>query len=1667
MTAMPVVWCTDPNSVNNKPTAFALHGIQLQGNVTEKQVHALRELVNAAAEGRLILPSDGTFTLLDSGLSIESSIVEQESGNSMPISANGEPGQLAQAKSAKNTYILMPVSKAEGSSRQGGVAGGVGPSGQAIAAAAAQLEFLLEPKYSPSTPPETHSDEEANAEEGEAGGTEEILYEFLCCAKCMNEQRTGPTCAGRRLQRYLRTSVGASGRGSDYEPVNDPATWQLQLDPVSSIASKYARRQQRHRQHGTVSMGIARNRSHRHHKLPMHSVKIFHNRSTYTPATATTMATATGAMPIAVGGGRVVSSVSSPMAMALTMTMPIPSPIPIPIPSSNPNPNANPNPNSKPSAANRASVGSEAFSLLATAARSTSTSVTETTTLLAHLPLYAVVNKNRDLATGGQKTETDLSATTMLAVVPEEPSSSPSSSPPFTIDGRDLISFDDDQAQVLGVEVSDLGHGGQQAAATAVDLLSAPNEEDILLALLETPPATPPKPCSPGSNNSSRKTSFDSTSTLSSMDSGFMEMQNKLEALAAAAAAAAAAAVAVTTSSGEATAATSSLPSGEKIERRNYKECLTQSRNRRKSYEEFKAMFVEEATGPMSMPPTVATAADDATATSATSVTASSNTVIPLSSISEQETTGSKPDCVNEFAAAAAAAVSADEMDTGDGDSDGEKGAAAEGDLTATTTAAVTTPLVSSTTTEAMRKNSDFLSQILDHQFAAKERAKAHKRRTSYEEFKRLVNEIEPLECPYTPPLASSVVAPTAAAASAAASAAVATSPLKRQNSRQRKSFASYFLPRRHSTKEQKTDKENVPSQEHQQQQQQQQQQLALYNKLPSSRGSDSSSTHCRRNFKIYDKLVYGTIYDIIQRKNDIYQKYDKYMTYGTIYEILHRKSSQGGERWQRKSLSSILEGTRSSGDVIYDIVQRRERERQRQQRILEATTPATVSAISPHKYGTIYDILQGEKLDANHVSSKPQDSKPPQAKPTRFVVSQVEESVQTPPVDQPDARVTDPGVAKSSKPHKMRRLSHILNYSRNTGDDQLDAAGKEEAKQKRSQAKRRIGVTNLLLPLDSEELYTRIIAQQRRLEKERDQDPEAESGSDAELYPRVTALTKSSSLDAISLSVAISPASSPSPPRPRRSLKQHRCLQQRQPIPLVKKHSLDNCLQMASAAAASAAIPSRQPLRRWSNQTPLKCTCHHHHHHAAAEELPLTANEKSRSLPTACSAPCPHTCPSSSSNDHSGPATTKSFGKSTSTSTTTTTTAKKGKSRRLSEFTRGEFLNEKSWYFRKIKRIEAEKKLLLPENEHGAFLIRDSESRHNDYSLSVRDGDTVKHYRIRQLDEGGFFIARRTTFRTLQELVEHYSKDSDGLCVNLCKPCVQIEKPVTEGLSHRTRDQWEIDRTSLKFVRKLGSGQFGDVWEGLWNNTTPVAIKTLKSGTMDPKDFLAEAQIMKKLRHTKLIQLYAVCTVEEPIYIITELMKHGSLLEYLQAIAGKGRSLKMQTLIDMAAQIAAGMAYLESQNYIHRDLAARNVLVGDGNIVKIADFGLARLIKEDEYEARVGARFPIKWTAPEAANYSKFSIKSDVWSFGILLTELVTYGRIPYPGMTNAEVLTQVEHGYRMPQPPNCEMRLYEIMLECWHKDPMRRPTFETLQWKLEDFYTSDQSDYKEAQAY
>ncbi|XP_041043733.1 tyrosine-protein kinase Fyn isoform X3 [Carcharodon carcharias] len=441
--------------------------------------------------------------------------------------------------------------------------------------------------------------------------------------------------------------------------------------------------------------------------------------------------------------------------------------------------------------------------------------------------------------------------------------------------------------------------------------------------------------------------------------------------------------------------------------------------------------------------------------------------------------------------------------------------------------------------------------------------------------------------------------------------------------------------------------------------------------------------------------------------------------------------------------------------------------------------------------------------------------------------------------------------------------------------------------------------------------------------------------------------------------------------------------------------------------------------------------------------------------------------------------------------------------------------IQAEEWYFGKLGRKEAERQLLSVCNPRGTFLIRESETTKGAYSLSIRDwddtkGDHVKHYKIRKLDNGGYYITTRAQFETLQQLVQHYAERAAGLCCRLVVPCHK-GMPRLADLSVKTKDVWEIPRESLQLIKRLGNGQFGevwmesadglcynlttcctnmipqtvglakdsweilrdslilekklgqgcfaDVWYGTWNGTTKVAVKTLKPGTMSPESFLEEAQIMKKLRHDKLVQLYAVVS-EEPIYIVTEYMSKGSLLDFLKD--GEGRVLKLPNLVDMAAQVAAGMAYIERMNYIHRDLRSANILVGDNLVCKIADFGLARLIEDNEYTARQGAKFPIKWTAPEAALYGRFTIKSDVWSFGILLTELVTKGRVPYPGMNNREVLEQVERGYRMASPQDCPSSLHELMIQCWKKDPEERPTFEYLQAFLEDYFTATEPQYQ-----
>ncbi|XP_064847827.1 tyrosine-protein kinase Blk [Oncorhynchus masou masou] len=384
--------------------------------------------------------------------------------------------------------------------------------------------------------------------------------------------------------------------------------------------------------------------------------------------------------------------------------------------------------------------------------------------------------------------------------------------------------------------------------------------------------------------------------------------------------------------------------------------------------------------------------------------------------------------------------------------------------------------------------------------------------------------------------------------------------------------------------------------------------------------------------------------------------------------------------------------------------------------------------------------------------------------------------------------------------------------------------------------------------------------------------------------------------------------------------------------------------------------------------------------------------------------------------------------------------------------------LEMEKWFFKDLSRRETERLLLAPGNKSGSFLVRESETTKGALSLSIRDvgpehGDVVKHYKIRSLDNGGFYISPSTSFSSLQELVKYYTRTCDGLCQRLNAPC-KPKAPVQPW----AQDEWEIPRDTLKMIRKLGAGQFGEVWMGYYKGNQKVAVKTLKEGTMEPEAFLQEANLMKQLQHDRLVRLHAVVTME-PIYIVTEFMINGSLLDFLKTDMGK--KLKLTKLIDMSAQIAEGMAYIERKNYIHRDLRAANILVNETLHCKIADFGLARII-ETEYTAKEGAKFPIKWTAPEAINFGTFSIKSDVWSFGILLTEIVTYGRIPYPGMTNPDVIRNLDRCYRMPCPEGCPEELYDLMMTCWKERPEERPTFEHLQETLNDFFIATEGQYE-----
>lgn len=179
--------------------------------------------------------------------------------------------------------------------------------------------------------------------------------------------------------------------------------------------------------------------------------------------------------------------------------------------------------------------------------------------------------------------------------------------------------------------------------------------------------------------------------------------------------------------------------------------------------------------------------------------------------------------------------------------------------------------------------------------------------------------------------------------------------------------------------------------------------------------------------------------------------------------------------------------------------------------------------------------------------------------------------------------------------------------------------------------------------------------------------------------------------------------------------------------------------------------------------------------------------------------------------------------------------------------------------------------------------------------------------------------------------------------------------------------------------------------------------------------------------------------------------MPNGRLSMYLRE--GKGKDLSVTQLLWIAAQISEGMCYMEKEKFVHRNLGARNILVGEGNNVKIAGLGMTKVVDDPDFNFRRGLKMAIKWMAPEVLLCNKYSTKADIWSYGIVLIEIFTYGKEPYEGMGSKEAFELVQKGYRIPKPDICPREVYDVILSCWNCNPPPRPSFDFLNTFLHDY--------------
>ncbi|XP_077192718.1 tyrosine-protein kinase receptor UFO isoform X2 [Paroedura picta] len=336
---------------------------------------------------------------------------------------------------------------------------------------------------------------------------------------------------------------------------------------------------------------------------------------------------------------------------------------------------------------------------------------------------------------------------------------------------------------------------------------------------------------------------------------------------------------------------------------------------------------------------------------------------------------------------------------------------------------------------------------------------------------------------------------------------------------------------------------------------------------------------------------------------------------------------------------------------------------------------------------------------------------------------------------------------------------------------------------------------------------------------------------------------------------------------------------------------------------------------------------------------------------------------------------------------------------------------------------------------------MRKKETRYGEaFEPSMEQGELVVHYRVRKS------YSRRTTEATLNSL------------------------GISEELKEKLRDVM-IDRHKVALGKTLGEGEFGSVMEGQLSQdgaVLKVAVKTMKIAICtrtEMEDFLSEAVCMKDFDHPNVMKLIGVClqSTESEGYpspvVILPFMKHGDLHSFLlySRLGETPLFLPTQTLVKFMTDIASGMEYLSSKNFIHRDLAARNCMLNESMTACVADFGLSKKIYNGDYyrQGRI-SKMPVKWIAIESLADRVYTIKSDVWSFGVTMWEIATRGQTPYPGVENSEIYDYLRQGNRLKQPVDCLDGLYELMMSCWALNPRDRPSFEVLHEALEKILKS-----------